>query len=708
MKKIDIKPITILRDTNRLSDYCHQTGRPVYITKNGTNDLVVMADEVFQAYNFASCCADDSSVSDDRSSQPCSSGSLPNFGFVRVGARINEIHIADVDFNLASIAKELEKAQQNAEKIVVFPELSLTGYSCGDLFFQELILEKTREALIKLKRFSADFDGIFAVGAPFELDSKIYNVAVVYCSGQILGIVPKSYLPNYKEYYEKRQFTLGRGIKRKIIFDGEEILFSTDQLFVAANNPDLQIGVEICEDLWSPASPSTEAALNGATVILNLSASNEIVGKKAYREQLVASTSARLFCAYVYSSAGNYESSQDLVYSGAALISENGTILVKNNLFKNESIAADIDLERIKNDRRQNTTFEVTNRFDKNYFTLEDWKTDDLLRDLSPYPFIPKKVEHYQDIIDLQCIALKTRIHRLGSVKTVLGLSGGLDSTLALIVLVETYKLMGKPLNEIKAFSLPAFGTSSRTRNNAQILANALKVSFQEIDITAAVTQHFKDINQDSECYDIAYENSQARERTQILMDIANQIGGIVIGTGDLSESALGWSTYNGDHMSNYAINASIPKTLVRKLVEFYALKNPDIKEVLEDILNTPVSPELLPTVDETIVQETESIIGPYALHDFFLFYIIRYNFFPKKIFYLAKKAFNGIFAPEEILKWEKVFFTRFVNQQFKRSCMPDGPKIGSVSLSPRGDLRMPSDAYNDIFLKELNDIVIE
>lgn len=705
MKKIIIKPITELRNTTGISELCHQLGQPIFITRNGANDLVVMADEVYQA---TASRPQEKTVSDPHEPRQCSLTNFPRCGFLRVAARVNRVRVADITYNCEQIIAELEKARACGEQIVVFPELSLTGYSCGDLFFQEALLEAVQEALERLKEYSRLNPLFFAVGAPLLVGSNLYNCAVVFSGGRILGAVPKSYLPNYREYYEKRHFSSGLDLDIPVEIAGDTCRLSPKQLFAPTSFPAAKIAIEICEDLWVPSTPSTEAALSGANIILNLSASNEVAGKDRVRERLVAATSARLRCAYVYASAGRGESSQDLVYSGAALIAENGEILAANKILSSDPICADIDVELLEHERLCESSFKAPNTaFRAIDFNLTE-TLDDLRRPLSSAPFISGFEDTVGQIVDLQVQALATRLEKLGNCPLVLGLSGGLDSTLALLVACETMKRTNRSNREIYAFSLPAFGTTTRTKNNAETLAAKLDVSFKEIDLTETIKSHISDIELSENDHSVAYENAQARERTQFLMDTANKLGAIVLGTGDLSEAALGWSTYNGDHMSNYSINCSIPKTFIRLIIQQYSLKHSDLSKVLDDILATPVSPELLPNENDKIVQETESIVGPYILHDFFIFYCLRYNFSPKKIFFLACQAFKGEYTKKQILKWEKVFYKRFFSQQFKRSCSPDGPKVTLISLSPRGDWRMPSDAYATLFLDELERIIID
>jgi NAD+ synthase (glutamine-hydrolysing) len=605
----------------------------------------------------------------------------------------------------------MAKTCGNGAKVVVFPELCITGYTCGDLFWQEKLLSAAKEELIRIAEESKAYDAIFFVGLPYEIHGKLYNTAAAVSGGKILGLVPKTNIPNYNEFYEQRYFTSGSYVSGETVtIDGEEIPVDTDLIFVCQKMPKLKLAVEICEDLWVPQPPSIAHVLSGATVIVNLSASDEVTGKADYRRELVAGQSARLVCGYIYASAGDGESTQDVVYSGHNIIAENGRLLAESKHFTNEPVYAEVDVERLEADRRRMSTFvtESTHTFVE--FDLTVGLTE-LTRNVERTPFVPgnpaERSRRCEEILSIQAMGLKKRLEHTNSPCAVVGISGGLDSTLALLVTVRAFELLGRGKSDILAVTMPGFGTTDRTYDNAVQLVHSLGATLLEVDIRDAVRVHFRDIGQDETVHDVTYENGQARERTQILMDLANQRGGLVIGTGDLSELALGWATYNGDHMSMYAVNASVPKTLVRHLVRYYADSCGDVvlSAVLYDILDTPVSPELLPPEDGQISQKTEDIVGPYELHDFFLYQMLRFGFPPSKVYRLACVAFDGMYEKDYILKWEKVFYRRFFAQQFKRSCLPDGPKVGTVAVSPRGDLRMPSDACVQIWMDELERI---
>lgn len=642
-----------------------------------------------------------------------------NDGFVKVSCVTPALKVCDIEYNTSEILKYMKETSENGAKLIVFPELCVTGYTLNDLFAQELILEKSKEALITIAKESSRYDGIFFVGLPFEFLGKLYNVAAAVSGGKILGIVPKKYLPNYHEFYEKRQFARGFEEPVKIAFGPYETYFGMNLLFTPDSMPDMHIAAELCEDLWVINPPSVSHAEHGANVIVNLSASNEVIGKENYRLSLVSSQSARLYCAYLYCSAGPDESTQDIVFSGHNIIAEDEAVLASSKLFSEGAVYSEIDIEKLNSERRRMDTFEMRTpaETDASYenisFSLKKEETV-LTRKIEKLPFVPalssELMNRSSKILDIQTYGLVKRLKHTGSKCAVIGISGGLDSTLALIVTVRAFDILSLDRKGIIAVTMPGFGTTDRTYNNAVTMVNAFGATLREVSISKAVIQHFSDIGQDMENHDVTYENSQARERTQILMDIANKENGLVIGTGDLSELALGWATYNGDHMSMYAVNVSVPKTLVRHLVSYYSdfiASSDALKTALNDVLATPVSPELLPPENGNISQKTEDLVGPYELHDFFLYYMMRFGFTPKKIFRMAKYAFNGTYSDETILKWEKVFFRRFFTQQFKRSCIPDGPKVGSVSLSPRGDLRMPSDASSTLFLKELDEIKV-
>ncbi|MBE5884052.1 MAG: NAD(+) synthase [Lachnospiraceae bacterium] len=630
-------------------------------------------------------------------------------GFIKVAAVTPKIRVADTKYNAQAICEKLEEVIDYGAKIIVFPELCITGYTCGDLFLQGLLLEEAKQALLQIVAATEGKDALVMVGLPMERDNKLYNVAAVLQNGEILGLVPKANIPSYGEFYEGRHFAEGNSRIVSFYLEDEAIPFGTNLLFQCINMPGLIVGCEICEDLWVANPPATNHALMGATVIANLSASNETVAKNEYRELLVKSSSARLLCGYVYASAGEGESTQDAVFGGHNLVGENGAILAQSKRFEGETILADLDIQRIASERRRMGTFgkepDLPYTVVPFQLNVEETKLD---RVFAKLPFVPDEEElrnkRCEEILSIQSYGLKRRYEHTGLKTAVIGISGGLDSTLTLLVTVRTFDMLGLDRKGIIAVTMPCFGTTDRTYDNACKLAQSLGVTLQEVDIKKAVTQHFTDIGQDINKHDVTYENSQARERTQVLMDIANMVNGLVIGTGDMSELALGWATYNGDHMSMYGVNGGVPKTLVRHLVKYYADTCGDVtlSEILKDVLDTPVSPELLPPVDGVIAQKTEDLVGPYELHDFFLYYMLRCNYAPAKVYRVAKEAFDGVYDDETILKWLKNFYRRFFAQQFKRSCLPDGPKVGTVALSPRGDWRMPSDACARIWLDEL------
>lgn len=630
-------------------------------------------------------------------------------GFIKVAAVTPEIRVADCIYNTASICKGMHEALAQKAKIIVFPELCLTGYTCNDLFWQETLLWEARHQLYQIIAQTRGKDALVFVGLPWEKDGKLYNVAAVISDGRLLGLVPKRHLPNYNEFYEARHFTPGNEKVEWVKFEGMPVPFGMNQLFCAKMPEDLMVAAEICEDLWAPNPPSVAHALAGATIIVNLSASDEVTGKNLYRESLVAGQSARLLCGYIYASAGEGESTQDLVFGGHNLLAENGHILAQSPRFSTGPVYAEIDVSRLRAERRRMSTFvpEGVENYEKIRFDLTDEDTE-LTRTFDPAPFVPSgkadREKRCEEILTIQALGLKKRLQHTGSGKTVVGISGGLDSTLALLVMTKAHDMLGLPREQMTAVTMPGFGTTDRTYHNACELTRRLGARLLEVSIRDAVNQHFSDIGQDPQVHDVTYENCQARERTQILMDIANKTGGLVVGTGDMSELALGWATYNGDHMSMYAVNCSVPKTLVRHLVRYYAdtCKDQGISQTLYDVLDTPVSPELLPPKDGQISQKTEDLVGPYELHDFFLYYMLRFGYRPGKIYRIAKLAFANVYDDATILKWLKKFYWRFFSQQFKRSCIPDGPKVGSVALSPRGDLRMPSDACVRLWINDL------
>ena len=633
-------------------------------------------------------------------------------GFVKVAAATPKIAVADCKKNVEVILESIREMEEKGAKVMVLPELCITGYTCADLFWQGRLLEEAKESLQKIANETADVDALIFVGLPLEVYGKLYNVAAVLNHGELLGIVPKKYLPNYNEFYEARHFTPGEETAEEITLFGRTVPFGMNLLFSCEDMPHLTVAAEICEDLWAPEPPSVRHALAGATVIVNLSASDEMVGKDSYRRNLVATQSARLVGGYLYSTAGEGESSQDLVFGGQNLIAENGVMLAEARRFHNETVCTELDVDRLVSERRRMTTYPAQK--DSGYrrisFSLRMEETV-LTRFVDPQPFVPSDKRNRElrcdEILNIQAMGLKKRLEHTHCRSAVIGISGGLDSTLALLVTVRAFDMLGLPRGQILSVTMPCFGTTDRTYQNACQLTRCLGATLKEVDIKEAVTIHFRDIGQNMENHDVTYENGQARERTQILMDLANQTGGMVIGTGDLSELALGWATYNGDHMSMYAVNSSVPKTLVRHLVRYYAdtCGEEKLERILLDILDTPVSPELLPPKDGVISQKTEDLVGPYELHDFFLYYMMRVTYEPKKLYRVAKYAFQGQYEEEVILKWLKTFYRRFFAQQFKRSCLPDGPKVGSVAVSPRGDLRMPSDSCVRIWLEELEEL---
>lgn len=630
-------------------------------------------------------------------------------GFIKVAAATPDIRVADVDYNKGQIIKQMDEAAEAGAKIIVFPELCITGYTCSDLFLQDILLNSAKKALVKIAEHTKNLDALVFVGVPIAVGGELYNAAAALNHGNILGFTTKSFLPNYGEFYEMRQFRPGPKKAEKILFGGKEIPFGPQLLFVENQMANLIVSAEICEDVWSPVPPSIEAAREGATVIVNCSASDETIGKASYREALISGQSARLISGYIYANAGEGESTTDLVFGGHNLIAENGTILAEAKRFSNGIIYTEFDVQKIANERRKNTTFTETQEhvLPRIPFGLEQTETI-LTRTFPSRPFVPlddqERAKRCEEILTIQAMGLKKRLAHTHAKSAVVGISGGLDSTLALLVTAKAFDALGLERSGITAVTMPCFGTTDRTYQNACKMSLKVGATLREVRIGDAVMQHFKDIGHDPQDHSVTYENSQARERTQVLMDIANQTGGLVIGTGDMSELALGWATYNGDHMSMYGVNASVPKTLVRHLVHYYAdtCEDPSLKEVLYDVLDTPVSPELLPPKDGEIAQKTEDLVGPYELHDFFLYYFLRMGYEPGKIYRIAKLSFAGEYDDETIYKWLRTFCWRFFSQQFKRSCLPDGPKVGTVALSPRGDWRMPSDACVALWIQNL------
>lgn len=630
-------------------------------------------------------------------------------GFVKVAAATPDIRVADVEFNTQNIINAMEEAQKNGAKILVFPELCVTGYTCSDLFDHSVLLKASRKALLEIAENTNDKDMLVFVGAPLEVNGKLYNVAAAMNQGEIIGFTTKTFLPNYGEFYEMRQFTPGPQTVREIIFEGKKIPFGPQILFQAEGMEELVVAAEICEDVWSPIPPSIQAALEGATVIVNCSASDETIGKDTYRRALISGQSARLISGYIYANAGEGESTTDLVFGGHNIIAENGTVLKESSRYVNEIIYSELDLQRITGERRKNTTFQPLDEetLVRVPFTIEETKTF-LTRTFPKKPFVPSdeqtRAQRCEEILTIQAMGLKKRLAHTNARTAVVGISGGLDSTLALLVTARAFDMLGRDKKDIIAVTMPCFGTTDRTYQNACEMSKKVGATLIEVPIADAVNVHFRDIGHDPEDHSVTYENCQARERTQVLMDIANKTWGMVIGTGDLSELALGWATYNGDHMSMYGVNASVPKTLVRHLVKYAAddTKDEALKNVLYDVLDTPVSPELLPPKDGDIAQKTEDLVGPYELHDFFLYFMLRFGYEPSKIFRIACMTFDGEYDKETIFKWLETFCRRFFSQQFKRSCLPDGPKVGTVALSPRGDWRMPSDACVAVWMKDL------
>lgn len=645
-----------------------------------------------------------------------------NFGYIKVAAAVPSVKVADVNYNLQQIQDIIAAEDANGVEIIVFPELSLTGYTCQDLFQQKILLDAAESAVAELKDFTKGLDIISIVGLPVEVGNILLNCAAVIQKGELLALIPKTYLPNYSEFYEKRWFASSVQLKPTTIdFAGTNLLITSEPTILTTDTG-VRFGIEICEDVWAPTPPSNHLAPAGADLIFNLSASDELIGKNAYLKQLVSQQSARLMCGYIYASSGFGESTQDVVYGGNGLIYENGKSLVETKRFSLDAqvVSTQIDVEKLRVERRTNSTFATAQQSrEARFITCKPTAKHEfkLEREIDPLPFIPKSEDMQkscEEIFSIQVMGLAKRLVHTWSKRVVVGISGGLDSTLALLVCVKTFDKLGYDRKGIVGVTMPGFGTTDRTYNNAMTMMQNLGITILEIPIRDAVIQHFKDIDHDINNHDVTYENSQARERTQILMDIANKYGGMVVGTGDLSELALGWATYNGDHMSMYAVNASVPKTLIKYLVQYVADSevNENTKVALYDVIDTPISPELIPA-DElgNIKQKTEDLVGPYELHDFFLYHLMRFGYTPKKIYMLAQKAFDGSnstaghYDNETIKKWLQTFIRRFFNQQFKRSCLPDGPKVGSVTLSPRGDWRMPSDACSTIWLKEVEEL---
>jgi len=634
------------------------------------------------------------------------------YGFIKVAAAIPVVRVADTEFNVQQIEELITQAEEKSVEIVVFPELCLTGYTCQDLFRQDLLLTKAEEALLVLLNFTRKLDVVSIVGMPVRIGALLYNCAVVVQRGAILGVVPKTYLPNYGEFYEKRWFASSTDLQPQDIYlAGSPVHVSPEPLLFQTSDG-VRFGIEICEDVWAPLPPSNALALAGADIVFNLSSSDELIGKHSYLLSLLRQQSARTMSGYVYASSGYGESTQDLVFSGNAIIVENGRLLAESKRFSLEPqlVVQQVDVELLRSERQNNTTFRTAQDGAKAAVVdckLVSPREFELVRDFNPHPFIPRDeqmAETCEEILNIQTLGLARRLEHTHSSKAVIGISGGLDSTLALVVTVRAFDLLKLDRRGIYGITMPGFGTTDRTYQNALQLMDSLGITCREISIAKAVTQHFEDIGHDARQHDVTYENSQARERTQILMDVANQVAGLVVGTGDLSELALGWCTYNGDHMSMYGVNGGVPKTLVQYLLR-YAAQSPEFaaqRATLLDVIDTPISPELMPAdANGNIQQKTEDLVGPYELHDFFLYYFLRFGFRPAKILLMAKKAFTGRYADDVVKHWLQTFCRRFFNQQFKRSCLPDGPKVGSVCLSPRGDWRMPTDAVSTLWIKE-------
>ena len=630
-------------------------------------------------------------------------------GFIRVCAATPDIRVADCAYNEKNIMNIMDEAYEKQVSVLVFPELCITGYTCGDLFLQDVLLKAAQDSLRHIVSHSAGKNMLVFVGMPFMHKGKLFNVAAAICDGRLLGLVPKKNIPNYSEFYEMRHFTPGMD---ECVDTALGVKLGSRLLFRCENIEELVVGAEICEDVWVACPPSTYHAQAGATLIVNCSASDETTGKDIYRRALISGQSARLVCGYIYANAGEGESTQDLVFGGQNLVCENGNVLSETRRFKNGTAIAELDLQRLVNERRRMNTYTVNTGDDYEIvdFTLEKYDLG-LTRYYARTPFVPSsKVDRdvrCEEILSIQAMGLKKRLAHTGCRNAVIGISGGLDSTLALLVTARAFDSLSIPRENITAVTMPCFGTTDRTYNNAVELTRRLGATLTEVNIKEAVRIHFRDIGQDESVHDVTYENGQARERTQILMDIANKSGGMVIGTGDMSELALGWATYNGDHMSMYGVNCSVPKTLVRHLVKYYAdtCGDSSLSEILEDVLDTPVSPELLPPTEGQISQKTEDLVGPYELHDFFMYYILRFGYMPHKVYRIACHAFEGEYDTQTIYRWLDTFYRRFFAQQFKRSCLPDGPKVGSVAVSPRGDLRMPSDAVRSLWLEDLASI---
>lgn len=712
-----IQPITTLRDTNKLEKDLKEGDGVLHITKNGYSDFVILSPEIYDALSKPFDPLYQEAKRNKKKEKQASLGEPQSdcFGYVRVGASTIVQHLGNPKKNAEEIILKVEEAFKNGVHLLALPELCLSGYTLGELFRNQKLLSDVYESIPLILEKTRDLPVVFAFGAPLRKRNELFNCALIAYKGKLLAAVPKTHIPSYSEFYEGRHFSSWREENDTIGILSLEVPFGNRFLFRDSAYLPFTFGVEICEDLWAPETPSTRMAKAGATVILNLSASNEVLGKAEYRRRLVTMASARLLSAYVYSDAGDGESTTDLVFAGHNIICENGHLLKESPLFKMESILADIDLEKLLAERLRMSSFENEDEdaFETISFSLPLERPKTLIRHYNPNPFIPEKegidLERVKTILALQAMGLKKRMETVHQKKVLVGLSGGLDSTLALLVTVEAFDMLGYPRKNIKAVTLPAFGTSKRTHDNALLLSEELGVSFEEINLKESLLVHFRDIRHDPNIHNVTYENAQARERTQVLMDLSNDEGSLMIGTGDLSELCLGWTTYNGDHMSMYGVNASIPKTLVRYLTKGYALLHPECARSLNDIIDTPISPELLPPSETgAIQQQTEDVIGPYEVLDFVIYHFLRYQYRPRKMLYLLLDVYGDKYPPKKLKEWLRSFFLRFFRNQFKRSCLPDGPKVGTVSISPRGDWRMPSDSDGSAYLEELDSIDLD
>lgn len=704
-----IIPITDLRNTTAISKLCNKEDKPIIITKNGYSDLVIMSIKSYELLEGTKIQKEIIKENNNKKIDCLLQDEC--MGFIKVAAANFDVEINDIEGNVSKIIKATKEAYKNGAKVIVFPELSITSYSCGDMFYQDTILRKSEQSLERLALETKDIDAFFVVGCPLKKDGKLFNCAIAYHKGNILGVIPKTYIPNYNEFYEKRYFTEPLHGNSTINILGKDYPFGTKILFRNSYYTDLVIGVEICEDVWMSIPPSSKHALAGATIECNLSASTETLHKDEARRDLIKMQSRKANVGYIYSSCSFFESTTDVLYSSHNIIAEPDGIISESNLFDSNIIYGEIDLDRINSRKRQETSQGETNK--DTYIIIPfscHLEIPKLTRKYKKYPFIDEDKMQSKKIvlkaISMQGYALARRLKKINCSNVVLGLSGGLDSTIALIAATKAYEILGYDPKQIHALTMPCFGTSERTKKNAISLANYFGVSLLEVNIAKSVTQHLEDIGHDINDHSVTFENAQARERTQVLMDYANKVNGIVLGTGDLSEIALGWSTYNGDHMSMYSLNGSLTKTFIREMTEILAYEYEGIKDTLLDILGTPVSPELIPPKEGQISQLTEDLVGPYELHDFFLYHFVYEHMSARKVFFIAKETFKDEYKVETIKKWLITFIRRFFNNQFKRSCMADGPKISEVSLSPRGDLRLPSDGAFNEFIKEIEESI--